>query len=111
MVKFRGLAIGGVSRHSREIVWTVPNIKAPQRVIRINKRLVELSDLDGGCRQVVDVQTFDLVLPLGHDGWHVHPWYVRKSKRVLQPLCGLIDLRDSQDVVNVGNEGDSLWWN
>ena len=60
------------------------------------------------CRQIVNVQALDHILPSGHDGGHVHPRDIWSGERVLQSLFGLVDLCDAQNVVNVSNEGDSL---
>lgn len=57
------------------------------------------------------VEVRDRSGPIGIDFRHVHPRRERSSKRVQETLLRIIDLGDTKNVVDIGDNGETLWWN
>ena len=52
----------------------------------------------------------DASAPVRIDVWHVHPWNKRFREGVVETCGGFVDLRDAQDVVNVGDNCEPCCW-
>ena len=53
----------------------------------------------------MEVQVCEGRRPVGVDFWHVHPRDEGFGKGVEEAVFGVVDLRDAQDVVNIGDDG------
>jgi hypothetical protein len=58
--------------------------------------------------KVVEMRIREAPGPVAVDFWHLLPSCEWAGERIEYPLVRLVDLGDTQNVVNVGNEGESL---
>ena len=81
--------------------------KDPPGIGLVDEVHVIASDLLGRRGQVVEVQVRNGARPVGVDSWHVHPRHEWSSEGVEETVFGLIDTGDTEDVVDVIDDGDA----
>jgi hypothetical protein len=95
------------SRDVREVEWS--GVEGAAGVGLVDEVHVETGALLRSSGEVMEMRAVRQgARPVGIDIGHVHPWCERTSKRVQQALLGIVDLGDTQNVINVRDKGDSL---
>lgn len=89
-----------------KIEWS--GIEAAAGISLVNEIHVVSSNLLGSGCQVMEMHGRNAFGPVSVDIWHVHPLDKRSRERIEEALFRIIDLGDSQDVVNIADDSQAL---